>query len=109
MAPDDDGVAVHYTAVTRGTPVFSSDEQQVGTVAEVLDNYREHIFDGLVIDTDAGPKFVDAPEVRRTAERAVTLGITAAEAAKLGPPEGGPPPAPAAKPAGFMQRLFGRK
>ena len=90
MAPDDDGVAVHYTAVKRGTPVISSDGQRVGTVAAVLDNYREHIFDGLVIDTDAGRRFVDAPEVRRTAELAVTLEITAAQVAELGPPESKP-------------------
>jgi PRC-barrel domain len=89
-AERDDGHAVHYTALARGTPVFSSDGQQVGTVAEVLDNYREHIFDGLVIDVGSGDRrFVDAPEVARTAERAVTLTITAAETQQLGPPEGG--------------------
>jgi len=87
----DDGYAVHYTELKPGTPVRSSDGQDVGTVAEVLDNYREHIFDGLVIDTLSGErKFVDAPEVERTAERAVTLNITAAEVDELGPPpEGG--------------------
>ena len=37
---DDDGVAVHYTAVTKGTPVISSDGEQVATVVEVLDNFR---------------------------------------------------------------------
>ena len=83
----DDGYAVHYTELKRGTPVRSSDGQEVGTVAEVLDNYREAIFDGLVIETPSGErKFVDAPEVERTAERAVTLNITAAEVAQLGPP-----------------------
>ena len=87
----DDGHAIHYSAVEKGTPVFSSDEVEVGRVREVLDNYREHIFDGLVIETPGGDlRFVDAPEVARTAERAVTLGITAAEAAELPPPESGP-------------------
>ena len=86
----DDGHAVHYTAVERGTPVFSSDEVAVGTVEEVVDNYREHIFDGIVIRTTAGDyRFVDAPEVKRTAEKAVTLTITAAEAEQLPPPEQG--------------------
>ena len=47
----DDGYAVHYTELKRGTPVRSSDGQEVGTVAEVLDNDREAIFDGLVIET----------------------------------------------------------
>ncbi len=85
--PIDDGHAVHYTAVERGTPVYSSDEVQVGTVEQVLDNYREHIFDGIVLRTAAGERrFVDAPEVARTAERAVTLTITAAEVDRLEPP-----------------------
>ena len=83
----DDGYAVHYTELKRGTPVRSSDGEDVGTVIEVLDNYREHIMDGLVIEMPSGErKFVDAPEVERTAERAVTLNITAAQVAQLGPP-----------------------
>ncbi len=86
----DDGHAVHYTAVERGTPVFSSDEIEVGAVEEVVDNYKEHIFDGIVMRTPAGDyRFVDAPEVKRTAEKAVTLTITAAEADQLPPPEQG--------------------
>ena len=90
MAPIDDGLAVHYTAVTRGTPVYSADEEQVGTVVEVLDNYREHIFDGLVIDTGGGDlRFVDAPEVARTAERGVTLNIGTGQVAELPPPPSG--------------------
>jgi hypothetical protein len=102
MAPIDDGTAVHYTALARGTPVYGSDEVHVGKVVEVLDNYREHIFDGLVVDTESGARvFVDAPEVARTAERAVTLTITAAEAEKLPPPESSPPV------AGTARRLFG--
>jgi len=88
----DDGHAVHYSAVERGTPVFSSEEIELGKVEQVLDNYDEHIFDGIVMRTGEGDlRFVDAPEVRRTAERAVTLSITAAEAAELPPPEQGPP------------------
>jgi len=99
MTPLDDGHAVHYTALAKGTPVYGSDEVEVGTVVEVLDNFREHIFDGLVVQTTDGvSRFVDAPEVARTAERAVTLTITAAEAAELPPPpDSGPAPAETAK------------
>ena len=87
MAPADDGHAVHYTALERGTPVISSDGEEVGKVVEVLDNYREAIFDGLVVELPGGErKFVDAPEVARTAERAVTLTITSVAVAELGPP-----------------------
>jgi hypothetical protein len=105
VTPRDDGLAVHYTALQRGTPVFSSDGEEVGKVDQVLDNYREHIFDGLVIATPSGErKFVDAPEVERTAERAVTLNITAAECAELGPP-----PSPGPPLGGALKRLFGRR
>jgi sporulation protein YlmC with PRC-barrel domain len=105
MADRDEGLAVHYTALERGTPVFSSDGEQVGKVAEVLDNYRENIFDGLVIETTSGERrFVDAPEVKRTAERAVTLNITAAECAELGPPPRQRQPV-----GGVLGRLFGRR
>lgn len=84
----DDGHPIHYSAVTRGTPVYASDGQQVGTVDEVVDNYQEHILDGFVIEgTDGKLRFVDAPEVARTAERAVRLTIDAAAAAQLPPPE----------------------
>jgi hypothetical protein len=102
VAPIEDGHAVHYTAVKRGTPVYSSDEQVVGKVVEVLDNYREHIMDGIVFETpDGARRFVDAPEVARTAELAVTLTIPAAEAAALGRPESGP------RVGGTVKRLFG--
>jgi len=101
----DDGLAIHYTALERGTPVMSSDGMQVGKVVEVLDNYREHIFDGLVIETSSGERrFVDAPEVERTAERAVTLNITAAECAELGPP-----PRQRQAVGGALRRLLGRR
>jgi hypothetical protein len=98
----EDGHAVHYTAVQRGTPVYGSDEQVVGKVVEVLDNYREHIMDGVVFETPDGVRrFVDAPEVARTAERGVTLTIPAEEAAALAPPETRP------RVGGSVKRLFG--
>jgi hypothetical protein len=88
----EEGHPVHYTAVRRGTPVYSSDEVEIGRVDEVLDNYREHIFDGLVIEGSNGElRFVDAPEVARTAELAVTLTMDAAAAAELPAPDQAPP------------------
>jgi hypothetical protein len=109
----DDGAAVHYSAVAPGTPVYASDGVEVGTVREMLDNYREHIFDGVVFRDAGGTlRFADAPEVARTAERGVTLNLTAAEAAELGPPEKGRGAAPgpaAGSGGGMLGRLFGRK
>jgi len=105
---DDDGYAVNYTALEHGTPVYSSEGDDVGRLHEVWDNAREHIFDGLVIEgADGKRRFVDAPEVARTAERAVRLTITAAEVEQLGPPEDGGGGAP--RPAGGLSKLFRRR
>ena len=89
---EDDGYPIHYAAVKRGTPVYASDGNQVGVVDQVVDNYRERILDGFVIEDTGGElRFVDAPEVARTAERAVRLTIDSAAVAQLPPPEKGAP------------------
>lgn len=104
----DDGEAIHYAAVKRGTPVYSSDEQQVGKVDAILDNYREHIFDGVVFKDAAGVmRFADAPEVARTAERGVTLAVTAEEAGRLPPPEKGHAKFRPSRARGRLGRMFG--
>ena len=105
----DDGEAVHYAAVERGTPVYSSDEVEVGRVEAILDNYKEHIFDGVAFkDADGVLRFADAPEVRRTAERGVTLAITATEAAQLPPPDEGHPSFRPNLASGRLSKMFGR-
>jgi hypothetical protein len=74
----------------------------------MLDNQREHIFDGVVF-TDGGKlRFVDAPEIARTAERAVTLSIDADAARRLGPPEKGQAGL-APNLSGGLGRLFGAR
>ena len=105
----DDGAAIHYSAVERGTPVYAADETEVGTVDQVVDNYREHILDGFVIATPgSGLRFVDAPEVGRTAERGVTLTITPEQVAALPPPDPGVGSFSANVRTGRLGRLFGR-
>jgi sporulation protein YlmC with PRC-barrel domain len=104
----DDGNPIHYLAVTRGTPVYASDGIQVGKVDEVVDNYNEHILDGFVIEMAGGElRFVDAPEVARTAERAVRLTIDSAATAELPPPEKAPPSFTPRR-SGRLGKLLGR-
>ena len=80
---DDDGPQIGYKALPRGVPVVTSEGTEIGTVHRVLDNAREHIFDGIVVSTRDGRRFVDAPEVARITERRVTLTIDAREALDL--------------------------
>jgi len=103
----DDGQAIHYSAVARGTPVYGSDGTEVGTVDRMLDNSRENILDGFVIRTRGGLRFVDAPEVARTAERGVTLTITSEEVESLPPPPGGAATFRPNVRTGRLGRLFG--
>src|SRR5918996_523913 len=77
---DDDGHAISYKVVRRGTPVRSADGVELGKVRRVQEAKRENIFDGIVVDTSKGLLFLDAPEVARIAELAVTATFTAAEA-----------------------------
>ena len=100
-ADADDGHAIGYKILARGTVVRSSDGVEVGTVRRVLDNAREHIFDGIVIDTPGGRRFVDAPEVGRITDQRVTLTIDRAAVAAL--PDQGP-----ASPVDAAQGLVGR-
>lgn len=75
----DEGHAISFKVLRRGTAVLSADGVKLGTVRRVQEAKRENIFDGIVIETTKGPRFVDAPEVARIAERAVTLTFPAAE------------------------------
>ena len=105
----DDGPAIHYAAVERGTPVYGADGVEVGRVDQVVDNYKERILDGIVIETPQRElRFVDAPEVARTAERGVTLTIASGEVASLPAPERAPATFRPNARGGRLSRLLGR-
>jgi hypothetical protein len=89
MAADDpEEHAIGYQVLPRGTPVFTSDGVQIGTFAKAQHHGREHLFDGMVIRTEEGRRFVDAPEVDRITNRRVLLRIDSTEARELPEPRG---------------------
>jgi hypothetical protein len=96
--------AISYKLLEPGTPVVTSDGQAAGTVARVLENRAEHIFDGLDLDTPHGPRFVDAPEVARITNLRVELAIGSSDVTAL--PERDPMGAPEYRAA--KGRRFGR-
>jgi hypothetical protein len=79
----DDEHAIGYQVLPRGTPVEASDGQRVGTFHKGLHHGREHLFDGMVIKTDEGRRFVDAPEVARITNKRVILTIDSVAVAAL--------------------------
>ena len=65
-----------FLTLQRGTAVVDRFGRPVGEVERVL-VLDGGGFDGIVVGTAAGRRFVDAPEVRRISRGAVTLGVTA--------------------------------
>jgi hypothetical protein len=106
---DDEGQPIGYQVLPRGTPVVTRDGVRVGTVAKVLDNAREHIFDGILVRVEGRQVFVDAPEVERITDRRVSLTIDASEVAQLPDHRGwmGRMEASAKQRATRMKRRFG--
>jgi hypothetical protein len=90
---EDRGQPISYMVLSEQTPVEGRDGEEVGVVKRVLADPGSDIFDGLILDTPAGDRFVDAPQVGELFERVVVLDMTAAEAREHLPE---PTPSPAA-------------
>ena len=85
-----DDTPISYMAAARGTPVLSSAGTQIGTLEHVLEVPQVDVFDGIVIATVAGLRFIDADQVRQITRAQITTSLDDAQAARLPPPEGGP-------------------
>lgn len=85
----DEGRPIAYQVLDEGVPVYAADGTQIGTVDHVVAAPEEDIFHGLVIRTEAGPRFVAADQVASLHERGADLSIQPDEAAGLPHPHGG--------------------
>jgi hypothetical protein len=104
----DAGSPISYEVLEPGTPVYSSDGREIGSVAHVLAVPEEDVFDGIVIEVPAGDRhragahrpsrhvgsedhrFADADDVDTIHERAVILKLDAAGCENLPQPSENP-------------------
>jgi hypothetical protein len=92
MADDahDCGSPIAYLVLQPGTAVYTSARERIGAVERVLFVQEEDVFDGIVVQTDDGPRFVDASQVDGIFERCVVTSLTGEQARALPPPEEAP-------------------
>lgn len=86
----DHGAPISYMTLAEGTPVLASGGERVGTVRRVLADVEADIFDGIIVDTDEGERFADAPAVGALYERAACLDLTVHQARHLHAPGANP-------------------
>ncbi len=82
---------ISFLVLEAGTRVVASDGVDVGAVQRVLHVAEKDIFDGIVIKTNQGERFVDAHEVDQIFATRVALLIDSATARALPEPDGGAP------------------
>ena len=87
---NDDDVPISYQAAVHGTPVLSSTGATIGTLEHVLEVPEVYVFDGIVIATDGGLRFIDADQVVQITRRCIRSDVDDAQARQLPPPDGPP-------------------
>ncbi len=89
----DLGEPVSYSVLSRGTPVYSSDDVEIGKVAHVLAAEDEDVFDGIVIGEHIfgeEHRFADADDVQEIFEHGVVLKLDRAASEQLPKPSANP-------------------
>jgi hypothetical protein len=79
MSSADFGAPIAYLVLPEGVAVRTNDGREVGTVKRVLAVPDDDIFDGLILDTPDGDRFVDADRAGELYERGVVLALSADE------------------------------
>lgn len=83
-----DKTPVSYLALQNGTPVVTASGNEIGTVEHVLQDDALDFFDGLVVKTRHGRRFVDAREVLTITREQVGTSITDEQVDVLPQPDG---------------------
>jgi hypothetical protein len=84
----DDGTPISYLSLANGTPVNGSSGNSFGTVEHVLQVPELDLFDGIVVATKDGVRFVDRDQIVDTTTTSVRCNLTDDQAANLPAPSG---------------------
>ena len=79
----ENGTPIAYAALPNGVPVLSRSAHQFGTVEHVLQVPEEDLFDGIVVSTQDGLRFVDRDQVQEITTTKVTCALDDEEVAAL--------------------------
>lgn len=79
---------IAYTALQSGTSVQTIDGTPFATVLTVLVDEKVAVFDGVVVETVEGRRFVDADQIASIFTSHVRTTLSATEAENLSPPDG---------------------
>jgi hypothetical protein len=101
---------IAYTALQPGAAVQTSEGRQFATVQSVLIDEKVSVFDGIVVETAAGARFVDADQIDSIYTTYVRTTLSAEQAANLPQPDGSNliDIKPARSMADRLGRMFGR-
>ena len=109
--PDAPDHPIAYTALQPGTPVRTSDGHHFATVQAVLVDENVSVFDGIVVRTDEGARFVDADQIASIYTTQVLTTLSREQAANLPRPDGSKviDIKPSRSMADRLGRMFGRR
>jgi hypothetical protein len=85
-----DGTPISYEGAVRGTPVLSTSGATIGTLDHVLAVENLDIFEGIVIATHHGIRFVEADSLGQITTTHIQTSLSDDDAAALTPPDGPP-------------------
>ncbi len=90
MTQEPDSEVISYQAAVRHSPVLASSGATIGDLEHVLEVPELDVFDGIVISTHHGLRFIDADHVTRITRTGLFTDLDEAQAAALPAPSGPP-------------------
>ncbi len=107
---DAAGHPIAYTALQPGTPVQTSAGEPFATVRAVLVDEKVSVFDGIVVQTTEGTRFVDADQIDSIYTTHVRTTLSVEQVADLPVPDGSTivDIKPSKSMAARLGRMFGR-